>query len=121
MKTIKFTAFLFDRYYSEGRWADNMPYFRTLLSMTLLGFIHLMQILAILHKVDLIPIKTSDNLWRKRVVMFLLMLPIFLLFKRVVKKNDLEILKKEYEYNWEKLFNANIWLIVYIILSFSFL
>ncbi len=69
MKNEKFTAFLFYRYYSEGKWRDSTPYFRTILSMTLLAFLRLFQILILLNKVDIIPITESDKL-TKRIVMF---------------------------------------------------
>ncbi|HYF33453.1 MAG TPA: hypothetical protein VD993_20150 [Chitinophagaceae bacterium] len=119
MKTIRFAAFLFYRYYSEGRRPDSAPFFRTLLSMTLLGFIHLMQVLIIFDKVDLIPISSSDGKGTKRFIIFLVMLPIYVLLQLLIKKTDLEALKERYANHWDKVFNGNVWLIVYMILSFS--
>jgi hypothetical protein len=119
MKTIKFTAFLFYRYYSTGRWAGSTPLLRTRLSMTLLGFIHLIQVLIIFHRTDFIPFKSSDNIWWKRFIMLLVLLPIYLLVAAITKKDDIDQLSEEYKYNWDKVFNGNVFLIVYIILSFA--
>ena len=119
MRTIKFPAFLLYRYYSTGRWADSMPLFRTKLTMTLLGFIHFMQILIVFHKTDFIPFKSSDNIWWKRFVIFLIMLPIYLLLTAIIRKYDIDKLNEEYKYNWDKIFSGNVWLIAYITLSFS--
>lgn len=121
MKPIRFVAFLFYRYYSCGRWPDSNPYFRTMCSLTLLAFIHLIQVLIILDQVSLIPINDSDGKGVKRMVIFFVMLPIYLLMTRLVKKKQLEEMKEEYSYSWDKVFKWNVWLVVYIILSFSFI
>ena len=71
MKLIKFVAFLFYRYYSEGKWASSIPYFRTMATMTFLGYINLFQILIILNKVDLLGISLSDSRGTKKVILFL--------------------------------------------------
>jgi hypothetical protein len=118
MKTIKFVGYLFYRYYSKGPRA-NIPYFSALCSMTLLGFFHLMQLLIILDKVDLIPIEKTDNIWTKRLVMFLTMLPIYFIMTRLFRTEDLPPLKEKYDSNRDKVFKGNIWLIVYAIISFS--
>ncbi len=119
MKTIKFAAFLFYRYYSGGRRPDSAPFFSTMLSMTLLGFMHLIQVLIIFDKMDLISISPTDSKGTKRFIIFLVMLPIYLLLNLLIKKKDLEEVKERNEYNWDKVFNGNVWLIVYMILSFA--
>jgi hypothetical protein len=119
MKLIKFVAFLFYRYYSEGKRPDTIPYFRTMCSMTLLGFMHLFQILIIFHKVDFMGISPSDSKGIKKIIIFFLTLPIYFLFTALIKKKELEKMREEYAYSWNKVFNWNVWLIVYIILSFS--
>ena len=118
MKTIKFIGYLFYRYYSKGPRA-NIPYFSALCSMTLLGFFHLMQLLIVLDKVDLIPTEKTNNIWTKRLIMFLAMLPIYLIMTRLFRKEDIAPLKEKYDYNWDKVFSGNIWLIVYGITSFA--
>ncbi len=118
MKTIKFIGYLFYRYYSKGSRA-NIPYFSALCSMTLLGFFHLMQLLIVLDRVDLIPTEKTNNIWIKRLIMFLTMLPIYLIMTRLFKKEDIAPLKEKYDYNWDKVFSGNVWLIVYSITSFA--
>ena len=118
MKTIKFVGFLFYRYYSKGPRAS-IPYFATLCSMTLLGFFHLMQILILFDKMNLLPLNSSQDKSTKRLLMFIIMLPIYLLMTRLFKKSDIEPLKEKYAYNWDKVFNGSVWLVVYIVVSFS--
>jgi len=118
MKTIKFVGYLFYRYYSKGPRA-NIPYFSTMGSMTLLGFMHLMQILIVLDKVDLIPISSSDDKPKRYLMMFLVMLPIYFVMTRLFRKSDIEPLKEKYDYNWDKVFKANVLLVIYIIVSFA--
>ncbi len=118
MKLIKFAAFLFYRYYSEGRW-NGVPYFRTIIALGFLGYIHLLQILFILDRVDLLPIKSSQSHDTKRLMMFLILLPICLMMRLLIKESELKDIKEQYAYSWDKIFNANVWLIVYIVLSFS--
>ncbi len=118
MKTIKFLGYLFYRYYSKGSRA-NIPYFSTMCSMTLLGFMHFMQIFIMLDKVSLIPINSSDDKLTKRLLVFLVMLPIYFVMTLLFKKSDIEPLKVKYDYNWDKVFEGNVWLIVYIIVSFA--
>ena len=118
MKTIKFVGYLFYRYYSKGS-RDNIPYFSTICSMTLIGFMHFMQVLILLDKVELIPIKSSDHNLVKRIIIFFVMLPIYLLMTQLFRKKDIEPLKENYDYNWDKVFKGNVWLVRYIILSFA--
>ncbi len=118
MKTIKFVGYLFYRYYSKGS-RDNIPYFSTICSMTLIGFMHFMQVLILLNKVELIPIKSSDHNLVKRIIIFFVMLPIYFLMTQLFRKKDIEPLKENYDYNWDKVFKGNVWLVTYIIRSFA--
>jgi hypothetical protein len=118
MKTIKFIGYLFYRYYSKGPRA-NIPYFSTMWSMTFLGFIHLMQILILLNKFDLIPINSSDDKAKRYFIMCLIMLPIYFVMTLLFKKSDVEPLKEKYDYNWDKVFKGNVCLVIYIIFSFT--
>lgn len=119
MNPIKFTAFLLYRYYSGGRRPDNIPYFRTMCSMTLLVLMHVFQILILLRKTEFIPINPSDSKDTKWLIMLLIMLPIYFLLTLLVKKNELQKMKEEYSYSWDKIFKWNVWFIIYIVLSFS--
>ena len=47
------------------------------------------------------------------------MIPIYLLLTLLIRKNELERMKEEYSYSWDRVFNWNVWLVVYIVLSFS--
>jgi len=118
VKTIKFVGFLFYRYYSRGQGERN-PYFRTVLSMTLLGFFHLMQILILARKVDIIPIKPGDSTSTKRLLIGISMLPIFVIMMLLFKKSDIKSLKEKYDNDWDKVSSGNVWLVVYMLLSFS--
>lgn len=118
MKIIKFVGYLFYRYYSNGPRA-NIPYFNTTAAMTFLGYMHLMQILILLDKIDLIPIDSSDGKTKKYFIFLLVMLPIYFVMILLFKKSDIKPLKEKYEYNWDKVFKGNVWLVIYIIVSFT--
>ena len=120
MKTIKFVGYLFNRYYSKGPRAS-ISYFSALCSMTLLGFIHLMQILILFDKMDLIPINTTASQLERRLIIFLVLLPFYFLMTRLFKKKEIESLKEKYDYDWDKVFSGNVWLVIYVLLSFALL
>ena len=117
MKPIKFAAFLFYRYYSGGRRPDKTPYFRTVCSMTMLAFIHLIQILFLFGKAHFLSTVFYDSKIPRMIVLLLILVPLYLLLSFMIKKNELERMKEEYSYNWDKVFNWNVWLIIYITLS----
>lgn len=93
MKTTKFSGYLFYRYYAKGSRAS-IPYFSTICSMALLGYLHLLQILILIDKTNLIPINASDINLTKRLIIFFIMCPIYFLMTRLFKKSDIEPLKK---------------------------
>ena len=116
MKTIKFIGYLFYRYYSKGSRAGS-PYFRTLCSLSLLGFMHLIHFLILFDKISIIPINHADNKLTKQIILFFVFIPIFFLMRWLFRKSDIQELKDKYDYNWDKVFSGNVWLIIYIILS----
>ena len=118
MKTIKFIGYLFYRYYAKGPRAS-IPYFSSLCSMTLLGFMHLMQIFILLNKFDILPNISTNDKTTKRIVILFVMVLIYLLMTMLFKKRDIEPLKDKYEYNRDKIFIGNVRLIVYFIFSFA--
>ena len=120
MKPFRWAAFLFYNYYSKGNQAGSDPYFRTICTLTILIFLHLMQLLIIFEKVDLIPISPSDGQGMRRLIFFLILFPIFLVTKQLIPKERIEAMKEENAYQWEKIFTWNIWLIIYIIVSVLF-
>ena len=118
MKTIKFIAYLFYRYYSStSGFAKDIPYAATLGALVLLAYLHIFQIFAILNKTNLIPTDGSQFKVSNYFIMALFMLPILTFFFVIIKKQDLQQL----QYNNEKIKRGYFYLIVYIILSFSFL
>jgi len=48
-----------------------------------------------------------------------MMAPIYLFLSFLIKRKELEKMVEKYTYSWDKVFNWNVWLIVYIILSFA--
>ena len=117
MKTLRFTAFLLYRYYSKNGYAQSIPYFGAITSLTIFLFIHLVQEFAILHMEIFIP-TDGDELkpinWLK---MFMFLLPLFIVLCLLIKKDDLT--KNNYEES--KIRRGYLWLIAYGIASFGFL
>ena len=118
MKTLKFAAFLFYRYYSGGKRPDTTPHFRTVLSLTFIGFIHLFQLLIILDKVNLIPIGEADGKMYKRWVMFCIMFPIAIVVALLFPKKEMVSLQSLYQDKPELIRKGNRILIVYIVVNF---
>ena len=113
MKTIKFAAFLFYRYYSKGP-TYRIPYFSTIVAMTALLYMHLFQILIITKQVEtFFPIKSTDDKPTKYLIMFFVMAPFYILLTLLIKRKDLQSL----HYSDQKLRKGNILLIVYIVLT----
>jgi len=96
-----------------------MPYFRTLVTMTLLGFLHLMQLLVLLDKVGLIPTAKTNDIWVKWLLIFLAMLPIYFLMTRLFRMADIAPLKEEYDFNQSKIYRGNVLLVTYAITSLA--
>jgi len=114
MKTIKFIAFLFYKYYSKGATSD-IPYVSTLCAMGLLLYLHLVQFLAIFNALNLIPGNSSDTRVVEYFKIALFMTPLFLIIMIFIKKSELKSMQCEKH----KIKKGYIFLIIYIILSFS--
>jgi len=114
MKTVKFIAYLFYRYYSTGT-TRQIAYFSTLCALVMLMYIHLAQVLIILNGMDLIPTDGSQAKIGNWVKMAVFLIPFFLLFFFLIKENAL----KEVSYNKQKIKQGYIFLIVYIVVSFT--
>lgn len=117
MKTVKFVAYLFYRYYSSSGPRKDIPYFSTLGAMVMLFYIHLVQLLILLNMINIIPIRNSDTHVGRFFKMALFLSPLFFLFAAFIKKSELQTM----QYNEQKVKKANIYLIIYIVLSFSFM
>jgi hypothetical protein len=116
MKTVKFVAYLFYRYYSTGATKD-IPYASALCALVLLFYIHLVQLLLVLNLINLIPINDSDTRIEKFFKIAFFLLPLFLFFIIAIRKKELESL----QYDEQKIKTGYVYLIIYIILSFSFM
>ena len=115
MKTIKFAAYLFYKYYSTG-YTKQIPYFSTLCGLAMIVLLHLFQIAILANQVDVIfPFKYSDNIFKKYFLIGLVLLPIFLVLKLFVKENELQ----QMTFSKEKVKSGYIFLIAYIVLSMA--
>lgn len=116
MRTIKFTAFLFYRYYSKGA-TSSIPYFSTICALTMFGAFHLFQFLLLVNKAkDFLPNRSGERLIDYIKVLLFLM-PLYILISILVKEKEL----KEMEFDQEKVNKGNIYLFIYIIVSFLLL
>ncbi|MFL9482882.1 hypothetical protein ACI6Q2_08895 [Chitinophagaceae bacterium LWZ2-11] len=114
MRTIKFIAYLFYRYYSTGATKD-IPYFSTLCAMVMLFGLHVFQILILVNKNGVLP--TNNNRFENFIKIIVYLIPVFLLFTYVIKRSDLQ----EMNYDEGKIKKGNIVLIVYILASIALL
>ncbi|MCE3282060.1 MAG: hypothetical protein K0Q66_797 [Chitinophagaceae bacterium] len=113
MKTIKFAAFLFYRYYSTGITKD-IPYISTICALAMLTFMHLLQLLLVTSLYDIIMPSTAND---PRIIGFLKMLivaiPIFLFLCLLIREEELKRLK----YTKEQRKKGYFVLIAYIIFT----
>ena len=119
MRTIKFIAYLFYRYYSTGP-TKRIPYFSTLCALALIALFHIFQILIILNATDFLPAsgaKPGMDRLMKYIEWAIFTAPLFLLLSLLIKKKELETM----HYDERKIKRGYIVLIIYIILSFSFM
>lgn len=116
MKTIKFIAYLFYRYYSTGATKD-IPYVSTLCALVMLLGLHIFQVLVLLNKVNLLPTSTENTRALNFLIIALCLVPIFLLMAFVVRKSDLQ----ELRYEENRIKKGNLFLIIYIIASIALL
>jgi hypothetical protein len=117
MKTIKFVGYLFYKYYSTGPRAD-ICYFSAVCAMTILGYLHLFQLLLLLEIFNIIPVGTNGDLSRKITLLFG-MLPLYCIMTGLFERKDIEPLREKYDYNWDKVFSGRVWLVIYFICSFA--
>lgn len=110
-----FIAYLFYRYYSTGP-RRQIAYLSSILALCLLFYIHLFQVSILVGGTNIIPAgdKSKISSW---VMMAFFMLPVFLLFRWIIKESVLKTLV----YKAEKIRKGNIFLVIYIVLSFALL
>jgi len=114
MKTLKFVAFLFYKYYSTGPTA-RIPYFSTLSALVLIVYIHLVQVLLLLDATNLIPTDGSQMKGINFIKMGLFMVPFFLILAFLIKHSEL----KTMIYPTRTIKRGYVFLIAYIIFSFA--
>jgi hypothetical protein len=112
MKTIKFTAFLFYRYYSTGTTKD-IPYASMLCAMVMLVGLHIFQIIILFDLKNILPISIENPREMNFLIIMLCLVPIFLFFLILIKKSDL----KKLHYDSRKIKRGNNLLVVYIVAS----
>jgi len=117
MKTVKFVAYLFYRYYSSSGARKDIPYFSTLCALVILFYIHLVQLLILLNMMNIIPIQTGDMRVGRFFKIALFLLPFFFLFIAFIRKSELQSI----QYDELKVKKGYIYLVIYIVLSFSFM
>jgi hypothetical protein len=116
MKTIKFVAFLFYRYYSTGSTKD-IPYVSTLCALVMLLGLHIFQLLVLINKVNLIPTSIKNTRLENFGLIAMYLIPLFMLMIFFIRKSEL----KEMSFEESKIKKGNIFLIIYIIASIALL
>jgi len=111
MKTLRFVAYLFYRYYSTGPTKD-IPYVSTLCALTMLFGLHFFQVIILFDKQNLLP---GDQYGKVQgyIVMAVYFTVILLLLTFLIRHSDL----KNAKYAEHQIKRGNIYLIGYIIIS----
>jgi hypothetical protein len=115
MKTLKFAAYLLYEYYSSGPSRD-IKYLYTITSLTVLAYLHILQIVLVFDIEGILP-KKNENKWIDWLTMLILILPILLFFRFLIKERDLKAM--QYSKEVKRIGYLN--LIVYGIASFGLL
>jgi heme/copper-type cytochrome/quinol oxidase subunit 2 len=116
MKTFRFTAYLFYRYYSTGP-TRGIPYFSTLCALVMLLGLHVFQILVLFNRTNLLPTSANNSRGENFIAMAWWLLPAFLVMVLLIRKSDLQNMN----YEVSKIKKANRFLILYIITSIGLL
>jgi len=115
MKTIKFAAYLLYKYYSTG-YTKDIPYFTTLSGLAMMALLHLFQIAILTNQVDTIfPFDSSDNIFKKYFLMGVVLLPIFLLLRLIVKESEL----RQMTFSKKKIKRGYFFLVGYFVLTMA--
>jgi hypothetical protein len=115
MKLLRFVAFLFYDYYSKGP-RRPIKYFSTIGVMSLLFFINILGILAVIGvSSDVLPKRTDSNLWN-----FLrgglILVPLYITLRYLIPEKSLKTKK----YKVQDIKNGKKWLVLYFIVSMLF-
>ncbi len=115
MKTLRFVAYLFFRYYSTGP-TKSVSYFSTLCALVMLMGLHIFQ-LIILFNIDGVVPSDQNSRMHNFLITTVYLIPLFLLTALLVKRSDLEKLV----YDSGKIKKGYFYLIAYIITSITVL
>ncbi len=121
MKFLRYVSYLFYSYYSKGA-RSNVAYLSSILGVTLIFYLNIMIVLALLHLDGYIPIGPSDGRGARYFKVALFMSPVFFFLYYGVKEKKLLELKDKLGYDhYSKEFNHRVLLFVYIAFSFGVL
>ncbi|MGZ5222262.1 MAG: hypothetical protein ACXWC7_19400, partial [Chitinophagaceae bacterium] len=95
MKLLRFVAYLFFRYYSEGKHAETegMALFRAKGSMTLFLFLNFLTILVLFDNVGILP-DSKGSKTERRLIMGLILLPFYLILTVLVRMKHVKQLRE---------------------------
>jgi len=113
MKTVRFAMYLLYSYYKRGRW-ERVPYFHMLVAISLVGFINIITLLALVSDTDWLFRVNKDAFFPS---FFLIAGTIGTLLSIVGKKQVLESLV----YSREKIKIGMRFLVLYCVFSFFIL
>ena len=110
MKTFRFVFFLLYRYYSKGG-TKVIPYFSTLCAISLLFFLHVLQLLIIFDTMDYFPINGNESRILRYGKIALLSIPVFLMISFLVRPKEV----RNMSYDEAKIKKGNILLLLYVL------
>jgi accessory gene regulator protein AgrB len=116
MRTVKFIAYLFYKYYSKG-YTKQIAYFSTLCALVMIACIHLFQVFILCNALFIVPTDGSQKDIKNWFFIGLFLIPFFLIFRFLIKETELQ----EMFYDKHKVKRGYLFLIVYLILSFALL
>jgi hypothetical protein len=109
MQTVRFIAFLFYHYYNGGKNKVSIPYFRTLSSLVMLGFLHFVQVICLFDQR-----KILTGTYLPDILKFcLILLPLYVIFYVIVPQGILYAI----DFEEAKIKRGKRILIVYIVTS----
>lgn len=110
MKTFRFVFFLCYRYYSKGG-TKTIPYFSTLCAISLLFFIHVMQLLLIFDAMHYFPISGNESRILRYGKIAVLSIPVFVTISFLVKPKEV----RNMSYEDAKIKKGNTYLLLYVL------
>ncbi len=116
MKTIKFAAYLFYRWYRKPP-QRGTPYLRTIVSLSLLSILNVLFVACLFGKGYFISKAAKYFSVDKRIIILLLVSLALTIILLLIKEKELQELDRKYETNIAKIKKGNVLLIFYCIIS----